>query len=125
MKLAGASLIMLAASLEVATGAVLIAAPSFIATLLFGGGLGVEGVAVARFGGISLLSLAAAVWPRGGTAPVSALRAMLLFSAASALYLVFVGLRAETVGAILWPAAIAHGGLGLLLARAKPAGGTA
>ena len=123
VKLAAPSLVMLAAGVEVATGAVLIAAPSLFGMLLFGGELGTEGRAVARLGGIALLSLVAAVWPLGGTAAASALRAMLLFSAACALYLVFLGLRAETVGVILWPAAIAHGGLGALLARAKPEGG--
>jgi len=124
VKLGGPSLVMLAAGVEVATGAVLIAAPSLFSTLLFGGELGAAGTAIARLGGIALLSLVAAVWPHGGTAPVSALRAMLLFSAGCALYLVSFGFRAETVGVILWPAAVAHGVLGILLARAKPDGGT-
>jgi len=124
VKLSRPSLVMLAASVEVATGAVLITAPSLFSKLLLGGELGAEGTAVARLGGVALLALVAAVWPRDGTADPAALRAMLFFSAVCALYLVFIGFRAETVGVILWPAAIAHGVLGLLLARAKLAGGT-
>ena len=110
--------LMLAAGVEIGTAFVLIAAPSHFAALVFEGELSDAGAGLARLSGFSLLSLVWAVWPGTDAARPSALRAMLLFSALCALYLLERGALGVGIGVLLWPACVAHGVLAVLLARA-------
>jgi hypothetical protein len=101
-----------ATGVEVATGLVLIILPSFAARLLFGAGLTEPGQALGRFTGIALISLALACsegrW---------ALRALLVFSVATTVYLAYLGAGGATVGILLWPAVALHAALTVLLIR--------
>ena len=113
-------LLVLAAGTEVVTGLVLIVAPSVFARLLFGENLSGPGRWLGTLGGMGLLALASACWPvRNGqptTAP--AFRGMLFFSLLAALYLIYRGVVGAAIGPLLWPAAVFHAILALLLARA-------
>jgi hypothetical protein len=111
--------IAVASALEVGTGAVLIAAPSFFTRLLFGAEMTAAGVALGRFSGFVLLALAVACWPRGGMRGVSApaLKALLLLSVLATAYLLYLGIGRELVGVLLWPAAATHLVLAVLLIR--------
>ena len=103
----------LAAVVEAATGLALIIVPSLIGRLLFGAEF--TGVAnpAARVTGIALLALGVGCWP-GSTAFCG----MLTYSALATLYLLYLGIRGEWVGPLLWPAVVIHALLTALLARA-------
>ncbi len=102
----------LAAVVEAATGLALIILPSLIGRLLFGTEF--TGVAnpAARVTGIALLDLGVGCWP-GSTA----LCGMLTYSALATLYLLFLAIRGEWVGPLLWPVIVIHALLTVLLAR--------
>jgi hypothetical protein len=102
-----------AAVAEVATGVALIVVPSLIRRLLFGAEF--TGVAnpAARVTGIALLGLGVGCWP-GSTAFCG----MLTYSALVTLYLLYLAIRGEWVGPLLWPVVALHGILTALLARA-------
>jgi hypothetical protein len=106
-------LLTLAAVLEAATGLVLIIAPLLVGQVLFGAEF--TGVAnpAARVTGIALLALGVGCWP-GSTAFCG----MLTYSVLATLYLLYLGIRGEWVGPLLWPAAVVHAILTILLARA-------
>ena len=112
--------IAVAAAVEVGTALVLLIRPTLFMRLLFGVALPGVGVALGRLAGIALIALALACWPRQNARSEanSALLALLVFSLLAALYLVYVGIRGELVGVLLWPAAATHAGLAILLARA-------
>jgi len=96
---------------------VLIVAPSFFTQLLFGAGLSAPGRALVPLAGFGLLSLAWACWPSRATgwSAAPALRAFLLFSLLAAAYLIYLGVGSTEVGILLWPAAVFHAILALLL----------
>jgi len=102
-----------AAILEVATGMALLIVPLLVGRLLFGAEF--TGVAnpAARVLGIALIALGVCWWP-GRTA----LCGMLTYSALVTLYLLFLAIRGEWVGPLLWPVVALHGILTALLARA-------
>ena len=102
-----------AAVVEAATGLALIIVPSLIGRLLFGAEF--TGVAnpAARVTGIALLALGVGCWP-GSTAFCG----MLTYSALATLYLLYLAIRGEWVGPLLWPVVALHGILSALLARA-------
>jgi hypothetical protein len=105
-------LLALAAVLEAATGLALIVAPSLTGRLLLGAeGTGVA-IPVARVLGIALIALGVACWPG------PALLGMLTYGALVTAYLLYLGVRGEWVGLLLWPAVMLHALLTLLLARA-------
>jgi hypothetical protein len=108
-----------AAGVEMPTGVVLIIRPSLFVQLLFGADLSAAGQTLGRLAGFALLALAIACWPRGEAEndSISALRALLVFSLLSAVYLLYVGVRGEQVGILLWPAAALHAALTIILAR--------
>jgi hypothetical protein len=95
-----------AAIVEAGTGLVVLVAPAMVVRLL----LGVEtsGSAVARCFGIALLALGAASWPTAQRSLMQAFRAMWIYNAFIALYLVFVNLIAHVAGPLLWPAVALH-----------------
>ncbi len=103
----------LAAVVEAATGLALIILPSLIGRLLFGTEF--TGVAnpAARVTGIALLALGVGCWP-GSTAFCG----MLTYSALVTLYLLYLAIRGEWVGPLLWPVVFIHALLTALLARA-------
>jgi hypothetical protein len=111
--------IAVAAGVEVVTGLVLIIRPSLFVWLLFGAELSDAGQALGRLAGFALLALALACWPRVGEIgeAKAALRALLVFSLLTAIYLVYVGVRGEQVGILLWPAAALHAALTVPLVR--------
>ena len=103
-----------AAVLEVATGMALLIGPSLVGRLLFGEELTSIVIPVARVLGIALIALGVGCWP-GSTA----LCGMLTYSALVTLYLLYVAIRGEWVGPLLWPVVALHGILTVLLARAS------
>ena len=105
-------LLVLAAIGEAATGLALLIVPSLVVRLLFGAELTGVAIPVARVLGIALIALGVACWPG------PALLGMLTYSALVTLYLLYLGIRGEWVGPLLWPAVVLHAVLTLLLARA-------
>jgi hypothetical protein len=107
-----------AAAIEVVTGLVLIVHPPLFGWLLFGAEFSPPGQALGRLAGFALLALALACWAGVGPDGRPALRALLVFSILTTLYLAFVGVGGVLVGILLWPAAILHATLTILLGRA-------
>jgi len=105
-------LLALATFSEVATGLALLILPPLVGRLLLGEELMGVAVAVARVLGIALIALGVACWPG------PALLGMLTYGALVMLYLLYLGIRSEWVGPLLWPAVVLHAVLTLLLARA-------
>jgi hypothetical protein len=103
----------LTAIIEAATGLALIAAPSLVGRLLFGAEFAGVAIPAARVTGIALLALGVSCWP-GSTA----FWGMLTYSALATLYLLYLAIRGEWVGPLLWPVVVLHGILTLLLAWA-------
>jgi hypothetical protein len=111
--------LLFAAVSEAATGVALLIVPALVGRLLFGGELTGIAITVARVAGIGLFSLGLACWP-GKEATRSASFAMLTYNVLVALYFLVLGLHGEWVGVLLWPAAVLHGILTILLAGARP-----
>jgi hypothetical protein len=103
----------IAAVLEVATGVALLIVPSLVGRLLFGEEFTGMVIPVARVLGIALLALGVGCWP-GSTA----LCGMLTYSALVTLYLVYLAIRGEWVGPLLWPVVGLHIILTVLLVGA-------
>lgn len=108
-----------AALAEAATGAALFVCPSICGSLLLGAELSGAAVDIARVTGIGLLSLGIACWPGKG-AMHAPLFGMATYSLLAMLYLLYLGVRGEPVGPLLWPAVALHAVLTLLLARSRP-----
>lgn len=106
----------IAAVLEVATGMALIVMPSLVAQLLLGTELTSDAVPMARVAGLALLALGIACWP-SPAATRTALVGMIVYGLLVAIYLASLGLRGESVGPLLWPAAALHTVLTVLLLR--------
>jgi hypothetical protein len=109
-------LVVLDAALEVATGVVLIADPSFVVHLLLGAGLSGGGIAVGRVAGLGLLSLGLACWPSEDDT-TQATWALFTYNLLATLYLGYLGFGGGFVSNLLWPAVALHGLLTVLLAR--------
>jgi hypothetical protein len=107
------------AGVEALTGLVLIVDPSLVARLLLGTELNDGGQAVGRVAGFALLALGLACWPqREATGRASAaIRGLLTYNVLAAIFFVYVGVRHEFMGLLLWPAAALHAALGILFAR--------
>ena len=100
-----------AAVLEAATGVALLIVPSLVGRLLFGEEFTGIVILVARVLGIALLALGVSCWP-GSTA----LCGMLTYSALATFYLLYLAIRGEWVGPLLWPVVVIHALLTALLA---------
>jgi hypothetical protein len=100
-----------AAVAEGATGLALLIAPSLVGQLLLGQHLAGVAIPVARVTGIALIAIGIACWP--GTPLVG----MLAYSSAVTLYLAYIGFIGEFAGMLLWPAAVVHALLSILLGR--------
>src|SRR4030095_1367757 len=103
-----------AAVLEVTTGVGLLIVPSLVGRLLFGEEFTGIVTPVARVLGIALIALGVCCLP-GSTA----LCGMLTYSALATLYLLYLAIRGEWVGPLLWPVVALHGNLTVLLARSS------
>jgi len=101
-----------AAVAESATGAALMVVPFLVVRLLFGVDPTGVAIPIARVAGVALIALGVACWP--GPARVG----MLVYSVAVTFYLLYLGIRGEWVGPLLWPAVALHAVLTLLLVRA-------
>jgi hypothetical protein len=113
-----AKLIAVAAGIEAVTGLVLIVDPSLVASLLLGSNLSDLGQAVGRVAGFALLGLGVACWPTATSAGgMSATRGLFAYNALAAIFFIYLGVRHEFVGPLLWPAAALHAILAILLAR--------
>ena len=108
-------LVAYAAIFEAATGLLLFAFPALVVRLLCGWGITGSSVALSRFLGIGLFSLAIACRPMERFA--QQLFGMLTYTVLAALYLMALGVTGNT-GILLWPAVAAHGALGLALGSA-------
>jgi hypothetical protein len=97
----------------VATGMALVIVPSLVGRLLFGEEFTGIVIPVGRVLGIALLALGVGCLP-GSTA----LCGMLTYSGLATLYLLYLAIRGEWVGLLLWPVVALHGILTVLLARA-------
>lgn len=106
-------LLALAAIAEAATGVALIVVPSLVGRLLFGAELAGVAIPVARVLGIALIALGVACWPSS-----TALCGMLTYGLFATFYLLYLGIRGEWVGPLLWPAVVLHGILTVLLVKA-------
>lgn len=98
-----------AAIIEAATGVGLLFVPSLVGQLLLG--IQLTG-AIVRVTGIALIALAVACWPG------PPMLGMLIYNAAVALYLAYVGFSGDSSGVLLWPVVILHAVMTVLLIRA-------
>ena len=98
-------ILMLAALAEAGTGLLLIAYPPIVVRLLFNAEIAGAGFIMSRLAGSALIGLGVACWP-GAT--LRALHGMLTYSVLAMLYLIYIGVRGEAVGPLLWPAVAVH-----------------
>jgi hypothetical protein len=109
-------ILVVAATIEAATGLVLIVNPTLLATLVLGNDLSGAGQALGHLAGLVFLSLAIACWPTARNLTPSALHALLFYNLVATLYLVHLGRAGKLLGELLWPAAGLHAVLTILLA---------
>ena len=108
---------MLAALAEAGTGVILLAYPPIVVRLLFDAEIVGAGVMMSRLAGIALIGLGAACWP--GNPTMRAFCGMATYSALAMIYLIYIGVRGEVVGLLLWPAVVVHAIFVVLLFRAR------
>jgi hypothetical protein len=105
-----------AACLEIVVGITLILVPGFACQLLFAAPLTGDGVPIARFAGVGLLSLGIAFWSTRTTSnPRGSILGLLVFNVVTAVLFAWVGVTASFHGILLWPAVLLHGGIGAAL----------
>ena len=106
-----------ASVVEVGTGLALMVDPRLVAELLLGGDLPGVGIPVARCFGISLFALGLACWPGELSArsdsPV--FRAMLIYNALIALFLIYLFTVGHLGGVLLLPGVALHAVVAMLL----------
>src|SRR6266702_6847123 len=95
--------LIVAAAAEAATGSALLIVPSIVGQLLLGAELTGVAIPVARVTGIALIALGVACLPGS-----SALCGMLTYNVPATLYLLYLAIRGEWVGPLLWPAVVVH-----------------
>ena len=106
---------------ELATGLVAVVDPVLLVRLLLGAELSGVGIPVCRCFGVALLGLGLACWPREGVAARPAWLGMLAYNLLIALYLGFLGTVGHQAGPLLWPAAVLHAVVALLLGMGRRA----
>ena len=107
----------MAALAEAGTGVILVAYPPIVVRLLFGAEVSGAGLIMSRIAGIALIGLGVACWP--GNSAIQQLYGMLTYSTLAMMYLIYIGVRGEAAGVLLWPAVVAHVVLVALLVRAR------
>jgi hypothetical protein len=119
-------LLTVTAIIETATGLALMAMPTVVVRLLLSGEISGASIPLGRVAGFGLLSLGVACWPgREATGTGPALRAMLTYNSLATLYFFYLAIGGGLVGPLLWPVAVLHGALAVLLARKWRLGNTA
>jgi hypothetical protein len=113
-------LLVFAAGCEVIVGLVLIASPSFVTWLLLGAPLAPSGEVIGRVAGFGLLGLGVACLPQGPPLNRRSLAGLLTYNVLAALFFLYLGIRHELVGVLLWPGAAFHATLSVLLSRLLP-----
>jgi len=111
-------LLAFAAVVEIATGLALIVDPALVIRLLVGARAPIEDAPLGRFPGIAILALGVACWPGRQDAEYgspAALRAMLLYNALIALFLVYLFSVSHLEGVLLWPGVVLHAVVASLL----------
>jgi hypothetical protein len=98
---------------EFTTGFALILIPSIVTELIFSTTADGLTLIVGRFCGIILISFGFACWP--GQNFNQSLRAMTLYNLLVTVFFTYIGLNTSSVGILLWPVAILHFGLAVLL----------
>jgi hypothetical protein len=111
-------LLIILAVLEGATGLALLFMPALAVSLLLGAPLDTPaGLVAARIAGAGLFALAIACWQarngERGSPATGVVEAMLFYNFASAMVLVYAGIRLDLHGALLWPAIVLHLCLGV------------
>jgi hypothetical protein len=111
-------LLIVTAVIEVGAGAALMAAPSWVASLLVGVPLpSIATESVARVAAAALLALGVACGGACGDADSRAatgvISGMLIYNVGTAVVLAWTGLHVQPVGVALWPAVMLHAGLGV------------
>jgi hypothetical protein len=110
-------LLAFAAGCEVAVGLVLMVSPSFVIWLLLGAQLSPPGEAIGRVAGFGLLGLGVACWPQTPSPNRQSLLGLITYNVLAALFFFYLGIRHELVGVLLWPGAVFHAILSVLLSR--------
>jgi hypothetical protein len=111
------NILALSAAAEAGTGLLLLVWPLIVVRLLFGSEITGVGVIMSRLAGVALIGLGVACWP--GNSALQSLNGMLAYSSLTMLYLMYIGVRGEAVGVLLWPAVVAHAILVALLVGAR------
>lgn len=106
-------LLVVSAAIELATGVALLVTPGLVSNLLLGIATDATNL-IARCFGIALIALGIACWPRPATP--AALRSMLFYNGAIALYLTYIGVLVGG-GLLLWPAVVLHAVMTALFLR--------
>jgi hypothetical protein len=106
----------LVALAEAATGMILAIYPSIVVRLLFGAEITGAGAIMSRLAGMALIGLGVACWQRIDTR--QALQGMMSYNVLAILFLIYIGVRGEEVGLLLWPAVVIHAVLIVLLGGA-------
>ena len=98
-------LLSFASVVETATGLALIVDPRLVVALLLGADVSGVGIPVGRCFGIALLALGVACWPHRQLAASGspAFRAMLVYNAMIALFLIYLFAVWHLGGVLLWP----------------------
>ena len=106
-----------ASIVETATGLALMIDPRFVVALLVGPNTPVEEIPMGRLPGIAIFALGLACWPSAQHAESGspAFRAMLVYNALIALFLVYLFKVGHLGGVLLWPAVALHAVVALLL----------
>lgn len=112
----------LSAAIEMATGVAFMVVPGLAGRALLGQGLSAPGVAIARVAGLGLLSLGLACWPGEADITPQTARALFVYNLLAALYLGYLRVGGGFVSYLLWPAAIFHAVLTILLAAQNKRG---
>lgn len=102
---------------EAGTALALMFDPALVVRLLVGAEISGIAVVLGRCFGIALLALGLACWPGRERAEsnAAAWRAMLLYNAGIALFLVYLFAAEHMAGILLWPAVVLHAAVALLL----------
>jgi hypothetical protein len=110
-------ILIFSAAAEAATGIALMVAPSAVVPLLIRENTTDLVTWLGRFVGIALLSLGMACWPEQHRPEVSraAFRALLAYNTLVALLFGYLGAAVHVGGPLLWPAAVLHVVIALLL----------
>lgn len=109
---------------EFGTGLILLLDPAVVVKLLLGTDTSAVVAIVGRCFGVALLGLSVACWPGGQRfdSRATTYRAMLIYNALIAAYLVYLYIVEHVGGILLWPAAVLHAIVAALLVWAWRSG---